>query len=493
MQRRRPSSPTQRPVERIRQLTGRTPETPARRRRISRREREARRQRQLRWGIGIAAALAVLVLLVFSVNDYIVKPRKVLASINGTEIQRRDYWKYRSMTLINQASQYQQFANFVQGDQQTQYLQLAAQARQELDTVWGSTDVDDATLEQMVDGQVFLKNLDSFNLNISEQDVNDYVVRRFGPSNSALAQPSPSPTLIPERAAWATATAAASTAEALRNAPVPTSAPLPGAPGANPPSSAAIPTNIPGTTVPSPATSVATPVAASTAPAGTPGAAEAESTAVANFDQFKDATFKTAHMSRKDYDRLIVRPDLAREKVTAAIDAQVGQAAEQVHAAHILVDTEDLARSIHDQVTKPAANFEQVAREQSTDQSTRANGGDLGWFTRVEVVPSFADAAFALQPGQISEPVKSQFGWHVIKVYDHARNRAMTDEQIDKVKSARVDAWLAERKAEMKIDADIDPTPTPAAAQFEAPADAPPPPTPTPLPVAPNATTEPAP
>jgi parvulin-like peptidyl-prolyl isomerase len=493
MQRRRGSSPAQRGAEQLRRLARRTPEPPTRRRRISRREREAHRQRQLRWGIGIAAALAVLVLLLFSANDYIVKPRKVLASVDGTEIRRKDYWKYRSMTLINQSSQYQQFANFVQGDQQSQYLQLAEQARQELGTVWGSTDVDDATLGQMIDGQVFLKNLDSLNLSISDQDINDYVIRRFGPSNSALAQPSPSPTLIPERAAWATATAAAATSEALANAPVPTSASLPVPPGGPVPSSIPAPAGLAGTPPAEVAPPLATPGETSTAAAGTPGTEEAASTAVANFDQFKDATFKSAHMSRKDYDRLIVRPDLAREKAMAAIEAQIGQAAEQVHAAHILVATEELARSIHDQVATAGVNFEQVAKEQSTDQSTGANGGDLGWFTRAEMVTPFADAAFALKPGQISEPVQSQFGWHIIKVYDHTQNRAMTDEQIDKVKSARVEAWLIERKASMDIDADIAPTPTPAAAQFEAPADAPAPPAPTPLPLDPNTTAVPAP
>lgn len=491
MQRRRPSSRVKSAYEPIRRLTGRPAETPGRRRRISRREREARRQRQLRWGIGLAAALAVVVLLVFSANDYIVKPRKVLASVNGTEIRRRDYWKYRSMTLINQASQYQQFANFVQGDQQTQYLQLAAQARQELDTVWGSTDVDDATLEQMVDGQVFLKNLNSMNLSISDRDVDNYVTRRFGPSNSALAQPSPSPTLIPERAAWATATAAAAAAAAAANAPVPTSAALPAPPGGQSTGGAA--PVLTATATPPIATPAASPLPGATAEAGTPGPQAAQATAEANFGQFQDATFKTAHMSRKDYDRLIVRPDLAREKVTAVIEGQVGQAAEQVHAGHILVATEDLARSIHDHVTQPGANFEQIAREQSTDQSTGANGGDLGWFTRVEMVPPFADAAFALQPGQISDPVKSQFGWHIIKVYDHVQSRGMTDEQIQKVKTAQVDAWLADRKAAMTIDADIAPTPTPAAEQFQPPADAPKPPAPTPQPIETDAAPAPTP
>ena len=85
----------------------------------------------------------------------------------------------------------------------------------------------------------------------------------------------------------------------------------------------------------------------------------------------------------------------------------------EIHARHILVATEDDAKKALARV-KGGEDFAKVATELSKDPA--GDGGDLGWFTKDRMVPEFADAAFKLEPGQISEPVKTQFGWHIIKV-----------------------------------------------------------------------------
>jgi peptidyl-prolyl cis-trans isomerase C len=85
----------------------------------------------------------------------------------------------------------------------------------------------------------------------------------------------------------------------------------------------------------------------------------------------------------------------------------------EVHARHILVPTEEEAKAALARVKK-GEDFAKVATELSKDPGSE--GGDLGWFTKDKMVPEFADAAFKMEPGQISDPVKSQFGWHIIKV-----------------------------------------------------------------------------
>jgi peptidyl-prolyl cis-trans isomerase C len=159
----------------------------------------------------------------------------------------------------------------------------------------------------------------------------------------------------------------------------------------------------------------------------------------------------------------------------------VGQSAPQVHAAHILVDTKDLADSIYAQL-QGGANFEQTANEQSNDTATAENGGDLGWFTRGQMVQQFEDVAFSLQPGQISTPFQTQYGWHIIKVYESDPNRAMTDQQLQQYRDSIVTRWLDAQKAGMKISSKVEPTPTPAISSFVPPPDAPPLPTPTTVP-----------
>lgn len=103
----------------------------------------------------------------------------------------------------------------------------------------------------------------------------------------------------------------------------------------------------------------------------------------------------------------------------AAIQQTYDQAAknqkpvEEIHARHILVDTEEQAKAALARV-KGGEDFIKVAIDVSKDPGSP--GGDLGFFTRDKMVPEFADAAFKMEAGQISEPVKSQFGWHIIKV-----------------------------------------------------------------------------
>jgi peptidyl-prolyl cis-trans isomerase C len=86
----------------------------------------------------------------------------------------------------------------------------------------------------------------------------------------------------------------------------------------------------------------------------------------------------------------------------------------EVHARHILVEKEDEAKAIVEDLKK-GADFATIAKEKSKDPGA-STGGDLGFFTKDQMVPEFSEVAFKLDAGQISDPVKTQFGWHVIKV-----------------------------------------------------------------------------
>lgn len=89
----------------------------------------------------------------------------------------------------------------------------------------------------------------------------------------------------------------------------------------------------------------------------------------------------------------------------------------QVHAAHILLDTEDSAKQILTEI-KNGADFEEMAKQYSTCPSGKSSGGDLGFFGRGVMVGEFEDAAFKTPVGTVSEPIQTQFGWHLIKVID---------------------------------------------------------------------------
>ena len=114
--------------------------------------------------------------------------------------------------------------------------------------------------------------------------------------------------------------------------------------------------------------------------------------------------------------KTLVTDDQLKKAYDEKVAAAKGQ--EELKARHILVASEEEAKKIADQLKKKPDDFEKLAKEKSTDTGSGNNGGDLGWFTKDKMVPEFADAAFKVKKGDISAPVKSAFGWHIIKVED---------------------------------------------------------------------------
>jgi peptidyl-prolyl cis-trans isomerase C len=132
--------------------------------------------------------------------------------------------------------------------------------------------------------------------------------------------------------------------------------------------------------------------------------------------------------------------DDAMKKVYEAASKEI-TGEDEVHARHILVETEDEAKAVEEELKK-GADFAELAKKKSKDPGA-SDGGDLGFFTKDQMVPEFSTVAFALEPGKISDPVKSQFGWHVIKVEEKRKRKAP---DFDQVKS-QIETYVA-RKAQ---------------------------------------------
>jgi peptidyl-prolyl cis-trans isomerase C len=132
---------------------------------------------------------------------------------------------------------------------------------------------------------------------------------------------------------------------------------------------------------------------------------------------------------------------------------------DQVHVRHILVPTEDEAKQILDRLAKNEP-FEELAKKYSRDTQTAQKGGELNYFTREQMVPEFAKAAFALKPDEVGGPVKTAFGYHVIKMIDRKKGQPMTFDQVkdqlrqrllEERQNARFTAWIAELEKSAKI------------------------------------------
>ena len=121
-------------------------------------------------------------------------------------------------------------------------------------------------------------------------------------------------------------------------------------------------------------------------------------------------------------------------------------AEEEVHARHILLPTEDEAKAVLADLKK-GGDFAAAAKEKSKDPAA-AEGGDLGYFTKDQMVPEFSAVAFKLGKGELSEPVKTQFGWHIIKVED---KRIKPTPSFDQVKT-QIDNYIAHRAQAALVD-----------------------------------------
>ncbi|MDU5081578.1 peptidylprolyl isomerase [uncultured Tissierella sp.] len=133
---------------------------------------------------------------------------------------------------------------------------------------------------------------------------------------------------------------------------------------------------------------------------------------------------------------------------------------EEVRARHILVKTEDQAKEIKEKISA-GEDFAQLAKEHSTDEMTKESGGDLGFFGKGKMVKEFEEEAFGLRIGEISNPVKTDYGYHIIKVEEKKEAKEATlEEHKDEIKDILVEAklpevyqnWYQEKYDEYKIE-----------------------------------------
>lgn len=462
----------------VRGSGARTPE-----RHLTRREREHRQRQLLLLFTGVAALIVVLALAIGAFYQYFWLPRQTLASVNGTEIRRSEYLKVRGYEIRQEFAQLSQQLQFAQADQQPQMQARLAQLQQELAALEdGDVDPNPQTISDMIDDQIVLDNLDDLGISISDTELDQFVLGLFAPV--PLTDPTPVPTVEPTAAAWATETSVAfeagatATVEAQATAaaeatldpnvtpdpnitPEPETTPegeetpipvlTPDAEGTSEPDATPDQAGTPDPNVTPDPDAEAT---GTVEPTLTPNAEQAVATSEASFGLLETNFLEPADMSRGDFERLIARPALARQRVQEQLAADVSTRADQAHLAHILVATQEAAQELID-TRLQEEEFADVATEVSIDEQSAISGGDLGWNTREAYVPEFAEAAFALEEGEISEPVQTQFGWHIIQMIEREEDRPLTIQALNQQKQAAFQTWLEEQREEAEIETDV--------------------------------------
>ena len=154
-----------------------------------------------------------------------------------------------------------------------------------------------------------------------------------------------------------------------------------------------------------------------------------------------DSTF----LSPAEFRSLVQEPTALREILRGAFYSEAPTSSEQVRARHILVDTEEEANIVIERLTA-GEDFADLASELSKDTSNKEKGGELGWFPRGIMVKQFEEIAFSLPAGQTSDPVRTPFGFHVIKVEEGPIKRALDPALLEQTRARHFDDWLNSQK-----------------------------------------------
>lgn len=162
-----------------------------------------------------------------------------------------------------------------------------------------------------------------------------------------------------------------------------------------------------------------------------------------------DAWYASSGFTKEEY-RQSVREQLTGDKLFKKVTASVATTADQVHARHIMVATKEEADAVIARL-KAGEDFVKVAMEVSLDEGSKADGGDLGFFPKGFMIPEFENAAFALEPGKFSDPVQTQYGFHVIMVVERDPQHPMDEQMLQANQQEEFSKWLDAQRTAAKI------------------------------------------
>jgi peptidyl-prolyl cis-trans isomerase C len=173
----------------------------------------------------------------------------------------------------------------------------------------------------------------------------------------------------------------------------------------------------------------------------------ADKAKIASTDEYKRRLeYYSTKALRDSYFKTKIEPTISDDEAKKRYEEETAKITpeEEVRARHILVKTEKEAKEIAEELKK-GGNFEEIAKAKSIGPSA-PRGGDLGHFTKDKMVPEFSEVAFKLKKGQISAPVKTNFGWHIIKVEDR---RMQQLQEFDAIKSRIRNVLLRQKVTEI--------------------------------------------
>ncbi len=397
---------------------------------IARSQREQKERRKMLIGAGIVFGVILLVLVIGVLDQTVFKDNRPVAKVNDQTIRTEDFVKRVKLQRMNRNSlalQYYQFGQSLGADF-SQYIQ-SIQTEMDNPVQFGS-----GVLDFMIDEIVINNYAQAEGISVSEEEVQRELQSQFGfyPDGTPTPENTPTP--------YTTSTMSAEQYQVITATPI------------------AEPTESPATeeteaVETTPATEVEATEVPETEPTEEPTPfPTATPYTQAGFEENFNASLETYQeigITRQDLvDGL--RNQLIYEKVFDKITADVQTEEEQIWARHILVGTLEEAIAVINRLEN-GEDWDVVAAEVSTDDSNKDRGGDLGWFGKGVMDPAFEEGAYALEVGEISQPVQSSFGWHVIQMVGK-EVRPLEASRLQQLQTQEFADWLEAQKANYTIE-----------------------------------------
>jgi peptidyl-prolyl cis-trans isomerase D len=391
---------------------------------LARLERE-RRQTQLISSIAVAIVVVIVALIGYGIlNETVLKARRAVITVNGDSVSLHEFQvrvKLARKQFVDQYMQYYQFAQMF-GIDPTTDSSLSNTLNQLKSMLDNPSQIGQQVLDEIANDLLIRQYAKANGIEVTAADVEKAIHDGFGyyPEGTPTPAPSSTPLSYPT---WS------ATQYALMTPTIP-------------PTIAPSQTFAPTQTVQNTATS--TPI-----PSITPTATLYTLSGFETRYQDSLSTYAKYGMTESEFRKIYFESRLFRQRVSDIITANVPHEQEQVWARHILVADEATALAIRDQLIN-GADFATLASQSSLDTGSKDKGGDLGWFGRGKMVAEFETAAFSLDVGTISMPVKSSNGWHIIQVLGH-EVRPLTDAEYKDAVNAAFNQWLLDQQSVANI------------------------------------------
>jgi hypothetical protein len=378
--------------------------------------------------IGTFAIVGLVIILVSwgSIRQTFVFPKATVAEVEGIKISGAQFQLRtrlnRSQIVNNYVQTYNQYSQMMQlFGSDPNFQQQAVSALTQIAAQLDPQTVGNSTIHEMVDDELLKLEAKALGISVSPEDVDKQIqaYMNFFPSGT--------PTTIPSSTPFAVSTLS-ETQQAIVTL---TSTPSPF------PTSTSTPTGLPtSTSTPTPIQSPTTAPTEAPIPTATAYTAEGYQIALANYFSSFQQNLGLSEQDLKD----VIYMSLLRTAIYDQVTADVPHVEDEVWARHILVATEAEAKTILTRLSM-GEDFSTLAAQNSIDTGSKDVGGDLGWFNGGTMVAEFSAAAFKMQIGEISEPVQSQYGWHIIQVLGHEK-RVLTDSQYEQARQAKFQEFI---------------------------------------------------